>query len=454
MNHLVVYPGRFHPFHKGHASVYAALVKKFGADKVFIATSDKVLPPKSPFTFEEKKKMMIHTGIPASAIIQTKNPYQAQELVANYDPANTILMFAVSDKDMAEDPRFTFKPKKDGSPSYFQKAGKGMESLDKHGYIVSVPTLSFKVLGEPMKSATEFRSNFAKADDDMQEQMITDLFGSYNPEIHELMKAKITEFVVKNPGRKETGQWKKDKKLPNLKIQTKPSKFVKRKELEKMPEHSISDLHTKYSMEAAGAGIVTKQNATKDVPVGGEFDNVKKLSLSSKKKKPFISRMEAVIKEVQLLKQDKTLTFEDSNKINTKLEQLKSVVQIHNNTAIVESLYTLDREDIMNSEVLVQGVGRYTIKSLMANVHSKLKDLASKASTLTNGGMPSDFKDIKSHLDSGIVQLMVSSLETAFDDIEKKRRAGGKQSQGIPKNVFDSFETDLRESWTRKQKRK
>lgn len=411
MNHLVVYPGRFHPFHKGHASVYAALVKKFGADKVFIATSDKVLPPKSPFTFEEKKKMMIHTGIPASAIIQTKNPYQAQELVANYDPANTILMFAVSDKDMAEDPRFTFKPKKDGSPSYFQKAGKGMESLDKHGYIVSVPTLSFKVLGEPMRSATEFRSNFAKADDDMQEQMITDLFGSYNPEIHELMKAKITE-------------------------------------------HSISDLHTKYSMEAAGAGIVTKQNATKDVPVGGEFDNVKKLSLSSKKKKPFISRMEAVIKEVQLLKQDKTLTFEDSNKINAKLEQLKSVVQIHNNTAIVESLYTLDREDIMNSEVLVQGVGRYTIKSLMANVHSKLKDLASKASTLTNGGMPSDFKDIKSHLDSGIVQLMVSSLETAFDDIEKKRRAGGKQSQGIPKNVFDSFETDLRESWTRKQKRK
>jgi len=411
MNHLVVYPGRFHPFHKGHASVYAALVKKFGADKVFIATSDKVLPPKSPFTFEEKKKMMIHTGIPASAIIQTKNPYQAQELVANYDPANTILMFAVSDKDMAEDPRFTFKPKKDGSPSYFQKAGKGMESLDKHGYIVSVPTLSFKVLGEPMRSATEFRSNFAKSDDDMQEQMITDLFGSYNPEIHELMKAKITE-------------------------------------------HSISDLHTKYSMEAAGAGIVTKQNATKDVPVGGEFDNVKKLGLSSKKKKPFISRMEAVIKEVQLLKQDKTLTFEDSNKINAKLEQLKSVVQIHNNTAIVESLYTLDREDIMNSEVLVQGVGRYTIKSLMANVHSKLKDLASKASTLTNGGMPSDFKDIKSHLDSGIVQLMVSSLETAFDDIEKKRRAGGKQSQGIPKNVFDSFETDLRESWTRKQKRK
>ena len=31
--------------------------------------------------------------------------------------------------------------------------------------------------------------------------------------------------------------------------------------------------------EAAGVGIVTKQNATKDVPVGGEYMNVKKLRL-------------------------------------------------------------------------------------------------------------------------------------------------------------------------------
>jgi hypothetical protein len=32
--------------------------------------------------------------------------------------------------------------------------------------------------------------------------------------------------------------------------------------------------------EAAGVGIVTKQNATKDVPVGGEYMNAKKLKLA------------------------------------------------------------------------------------------------------------------------------------------------------------------------------
>ena len=37
--------------------------------------------------------------------------------------------------------------------------------------------------------------------------------------------------------------------------------------------------------EAAGVGIVTKQNATKDVPVGGEYMNIKKLSLGSGKPK-------------------------------------------------------------------------------------------------------------------------------------------------------------------------
>ena len=40
--------------------------------------------------------------------------------------------------------------------------------------------------------------------------------------------------------------------------------------------------HGKPKKEAAGVGIVTKQNATKDVPVGGEYMNVKKLKLDWK----------------------------------------------------------------------------------------------------------------------------------------------------------------------------
>jgi len=42
---------------------------------------------------------------------------------------------------------------------------------------------------------------------------------------------------------------------------------------------------TKQKNETAGVGIVTKQNATADVPVGGEYMNVKKLKLNKKPKK-------------------------------------------------------------------------------------------------------------------------------------------------------------------------
>ena len=197
MDTVVIYPGRFHPFHKGHKSVYDALVKRFGKNRVYIATSNKVDPPKSPFTFDEKRAMMALTGVDPSRVVQVKNPYQATEITDNYDPQNTIALFAVSDKDMAEDPRFSFKPRKDGQPSYYQPASKDMQGFDKHGYIITVPTLQFNVLGKPMRSASEFRANFAQADSETQKAMITDLFGRYDPKTHNTMAQKIVEQLIR-----------------------------------------------------------------------------------------------------------------------------------------------------------------------------------------------------------------------------------------------------------------
>ena len=197
MKTIVIYPGRFHPFHKGHASVYNTLVKKFGKDAVYIATSNKIDPPKSPFSFTEKRDMMALTGVDPSRVVQVVMPYIAKEITDSYDPDNTILLFAVSDKDMAEDPRFQFKPKQDGSPSYYQPAQKNMRPFKEHGYIITVPTLDFKVLGQPMRSASEFRANFAAADSDTQKAMMTDLFGKYDKRIHDIMAQKISEQLIR-----------------------------------------------------------------------------------------------------------------------------------------------------------------------------------------------------------------------------------------------------------------
>lgn len=190
---VAILPGRFHPFHKGHASMYNALVSRYGRDNVWIATSNKVELPKSPFTFGEKLQMMQLAGIPADRVIETKNPYAVPELTQNFDPATTVLVFAVSQKDMDEDPRFSFKPKKDGSPGYLQplKDIKDAEPMSQHGYITTVPTLDFKVLGKPMRSATQVRADYAQADDQTRKAIIKDLFGGYNEEVKHTMDTKL-----------------------------------------------------------------------------------------------------------------------------------------------------------------------------------------------------------------------------------------------------------------------
>lgn len=188
---IAIYPGRFHPFHKGHKSAYQSLATKFGEDNVFIFTTGKQEQPKSPFSFEEKKKMMMLTGVPEDKIIRVNSPYNAREVLNVFSdvvPQDTILAYGVSGKDMTEDPRFGFRPKVDGSPSYLQPFSENnIQTMDKHGYVFIVPTIEFYVLGKPASSASELRKQFISLDMEQQKKFITDLFGSYDPQVHEIM---------------------------------------------------------------------------------------------------------------------------------------------------------------------------------------------------------------------------------------------------------------------------
>jgi glycerol-3-phosphate cytidylyltransferase-like family protein len=192
----VIYPGRFQPFHKGHAAVYNHLVSKYGLNNVFIVTSDKQDGDKSPFSFEEKKRMMMLTGIDPSHIVMSTQPYRAMEVVSKFTP-DTVLLFAVSAKDMAEDPRFQFAPKKDGSPSYFQPFVdiKKCATMDKAAYMITVPTFDFTVLGKPANSASQIRAQFGAADEETQKKIVTDLFGKFDHRIYTIMRSKL----VHNP---------------------------------------------------------------------------------------------------------------------------------------------------------------------------------------------------------------------------------------------------------------
>ena len=159
MNIIAIYPGRFQPFGNHHFKAFEALEKKFGKGKTFIATSDVVNPPKSPFNFVEKKSIIGSYGI-GDRVKLVKNPYKAEEILNKYDPKTTAVVFMVGAKDMKEDPRFQMKPLKDGSASYFQPL-KGnednLEGYDKRGYLFVAPHISLNVPGYGEMSGTESR---------------------------------------------------------------------------------------------------------------------------------------------------------------------------------------------------------------------------------------------------------------------------------------------------------
>ena len=194
MNYLVIYPGRFHPFHQGHMASYEWLTKQFGENNVYIASSNVQDPETSPFTFGDKVTMMTKLGVPSGHIVNVKNPYQATEItsmLSSEEKADTALVFAVSEKD-AE--RFNFKPKKDGSPGYLQPVPenkKGMKPMTKHGYVAITPTVNFRVKGADANSASQIRKLYLEGNDNDRFQIITDLYGSPDPELKAIFDKRL-----------------------------------------------------------------------------------------------------------------------------------------------------------------------------------------------------------------------------------------------------------------------
>jgi hypothetical protein len=157
---VVVYSGRFQPFHKGHYATYDNLVRKFGKDNVYIGTSNVTDSKKSPFNFSEKKAIMMKMfGIPSSKIVNVKNPYAPTEILNKYDEDTTGLIVVVGEKDENRLGGKYFTPYK----------GKVEEPYLVRGYVYASPSQSNPISGTDVRywlsagSEEERKKNFTKA---------------------------------------------------------------------------------------------------------------------------------------------------------------------------------------------------------------------------------------------------------------------------------------------------
>ena len=140
---VAIYPGRFQPMGAHHAQAFKSIPFK---DK-FIATSNKVALPKSPFNFAEKKKIISAYGLGGN-LKQVKNPYKAEEILKRYDPETTAAVFVVGRKDASRLKGKFFRPWK----------GKAEVGYRDGGYTFIAPHVSMNVPGHGEMSGTTLRA--------------------------------------------------------------------------------------------------------------------------------------------------------------------------------------------------------------------------------------------------------------------------------------------------------
>ena len=187
---VVLYPGRFQPFHLGHKEVFNALQSKFGRDAVFIATSNKTELPKSPFNFSDKTIFMTAAGVPVDRILEVTNPYKLPE---QFSPENTIFIVAVGapDKDRLRPDTL----KKDGTPTYFKSFTNLDEvtTADKHGFVIIADErhkmIDIKNHNVDVSHGTQTREawNAVRDDASAREQFLTQMYGRNDPEVGRIL---------------------------------------------------------------------------------------------------------------------------------------------------------------------------------------------------------------------------------------------------------------------------
>lgn len=185
---IAVFPGRFQPFHINHYEAYQQLVKKFGKNNVYVATSNKVEPDKSPFNFSEKKKIMIKIfGIPSSNIIEVSAPYNNQSYKSLGDMNKDVLVVGIGEKDAN---RLVT------SGRFYEKYTAGeKQPFGEKGYVYIVPLKTMKIGGKII-DGTILRKVFKKGSDKSKKQLFKKLYGKFDQSIYDLISGKLNESVI------------------------------------------------------------------------------------------------------------------------------------------------------------------------------------------------------------------------------------------------------------------
>jgi cytidyltransferase-like protein len=192
---VVIYGGKFQPFHAGHYEIYQKLVKEFGKKNVFISTADlnksklknSTYIDNHIFTFDEKclilEKMF---NIPREQVMVVKrSPYLPSWKEIPVEGSDYALISICGEKDKE---RFDELGNETMTVQEY-KPGMKLESCLDHKYYYILENEKVHL------SATEVRNFFRENhDEDDKKEFFKEVFGKFNQEIYDLVNNRINHI--------------------------------------------------------------------------------------------------------------------------------------------------------------------------------------------------------------------------------------------------------------------
>lgn len=185
-NVVVLYPGRFAPYHSGHHYAWKKLRESFPENEIYLTTSNVERDAKHPFSFEEKVKIAttMFPELDEDHIVEAHHPYDVKAVLESLDldPKETIVVVAIGEKDFDE--RFADDPywiDFDGMLDYTAKH---------HVYKYKLPQLQLQI-GQEIISGSVIRRIFGGDDESAKKRLFKTIYPEWNGKIYELMKKRI-----------------------------------------------------------------------------------------------------------------------------------------------------------------------------------------------------------------------------------------------------------------------